>query len=284
VRGATRAALGRRRVALFCAIVAAASAPLWVLHRASGYGPYTALLMWCPALAGLATLRLTGGGRDALGWKRLAWRWGLAGWAVTALGLALAYASVAAMGFARFPDTDALARLAGRMGLSALVLPAALAAHAATTLTAGVVNAGGRALGEELGWRGVLAVEASAAFGFLPGSLLGGAVWAAWHLPLMVGRVPPAGLANFAMMVVGLGVAYGWVRLRSASVWPTTIMHATHNAFRSAFLAPLTVGLAGSGFWLDETGVALAALGVLMGAAAAVAWRLEARRARAGAA
>lgn len=74
----------------------------------------------------------------------------------------------------------------------------------------------------------------------------------------MVGRVPPSGLVNFVIMVIGLGVAYGWVRLKSGSVWPTTIMHATHNALRSGFLGPLTVGLAGSGSWLDETGAALA--------------------------
>lgn len=175
-RSSTRAAVARRRVAVFCTAVMMLSAPLWVLHRVSDYGPYTALLMWCPALAGAAALRLTGGSLDVQGPGGSAWRWGLAGWAVTAMGMVLAYASVAALGAASFPDTDAVARIAGRMALSSQALPIVLAVLAATTLTAGVVNAGGRALGEELGWRGVLAVEATAAFGFLPGSLLCGAV------------------------------------------------------------------------------------------------------------
>lgn len=267
----SRAALARWRIALFVLMVIAFSTPFWLLHRQSGHSAYIALLMWCPGLAGLLTLRITGGRAASLGWRGVRLRWVFAGCAATALGLFAAYAAVWAMGLASFPDPEAVRHVARTTGLTNLDLPALVLAQAGLSLTAGVINAGARALGEELGWRGFLVPETTAAMGFLPGALFGGVIWALWHFPLMVGRASGAGLVNFTLMVVGLGVAYAWVRERTDSVWIPTVMHATHNGFRSGFLNPLTLGFAGSGLWLDETGYTLAALGVLLGAAAAAA-------------
>ncbi len=71
---------------------------------------------------------------------------------------------------------------------------------------------------------------------------------------------------NFTCLVVGVGVACAWLRVRSGSVWPSTVWHGTHNAVRELFLTPLTVAAsAGSRTWLGETGYALAAMGVCVG-------------------
>jgi uncharacterized protein len=107
-----------------------------------------------------------------------------------------------------------------------------LFAHTGVSAIVGPINSCGRALGEELGWRGFLVPEACQAFGFLPGALIVGLIWALWHFPLLLGSVPLTGIVNFTVMVVGISVAFAWVRQKSHSVWPSTIMHGTHNAFR----------------------------------------------------
>lgn len=77
--------------------------------------------------------------------------------------------------------------------------------------------------------------------------LLSGLLHAIWHLPLMVLTpfIPVHG--NWLMMVpvflvtlTAAGVFYGYLRLRSKSVWPVTLAHGAINWFFPLFAA-LTV-------------------------------------------
>lgn len=62
----------------------------------------------------------------------------------------------------------------------------------------------------------------------------------------------------FAVMVVSLGFPLAWLRLRSGSVWPCALLHASHNLFIQAFLDRVTVDT-GITHWLTtEFGAALA--------------------------
>jgi hypothetical protein len=92
------------------------------------------------------------------------------------------------------------------------------------------------------------------------------------------GAPPLAGIVNFMILVVGISVGFAWVRMKSHSVWPSTLWHGTHNAFRDMFLNPLTVAASGSGLWLDETGYSLAAMGVCVGIFFAIIHFREMRR------
>jgi uncharacterized protein len=140
--------------------------------------------------------------------------------------------------------------------------------------TVGLMNGVGRALGEELGWRGLLVPEACSRFGFRSGALLTGIVWATWHFPLILGNTYTGTegghtsiitLINFMLLVIGISIPYAWFRQKSGSVWPSTVMHGTHNAIRD-FVASLTVGTgAGSAMWLGETGYGFAIMGACVG-------------------
>ena len=254
-----------KRIVIFVLLTAVFSTPFWWLHASTGYGAFIALLMWCPGLAGATTLLVTGGKLSELAWRGADLKWIVVGWLVPLACLSAAYAAVCFLGKATFPNAQFVARIGSAMGISGDSTLAILMSHAGVSAIVGPINSCGRALGEELGWRGFLVPAACQKFGFLPGALFVGVIWALWHFPLLLGSVTIVGIVNFTVMVMGISVAFAWIRQKSDSVWPSTIMHGTHNSFRDMFLNPLTVAASGSSVWLDETGYSLAAMGACMG-------------------
>jgi membrane protease YdiL (CAAX protease family) len=93
-------------------------------------------------------------------------------------------------------------------------------------------------LGEEVGWRGLLTPQLSRITSFAKTSLVTGLVWAVWHFPinglqLVYFRPGVPGwyaLLCFTITVVCLSFFFSWVRLRSASLWPAVVLHASCNA------------------------------------------------------
>ncbi|MEO8452029.1 MAG: CPBP family glutamic-type intramembrane protease, partial [Gemmatimonadota bacterium] len=74
----------------------------------------------------------------------------------------------------------------------------------------------------------------------------------------------------FTVMVVGLSFLLTWLRVRSGSVWPVALFHASHNLFIQGFLDRVTVDT-GSTKWLTtEFGAALA---ITVGLTAWLFWR-----------
>lgn len=97
------------------------------------------------------------------------------------------------------------------------------------------------ALGEELGWRGWLLPKLMP-LGTLPALLVSGVIWGLWHAPLILlgYNYPDApgwlGLSAMVAMCVLVGVVFGWLRLRSGSVWPAALAHAAFNGAGATFL------------------------------------------------
>lgn len=97
------------------------------------------------------------------------------------------------------------------------------------------------ALGEELGWRGWL-LPRLMPLGPVPAILISGVVWGLWHAPLiLLGYNYPGahgwlGLAAMVGTCVVFGAIFGWLRLRSDSVWPAALAHAAFNGAGGAYL------------------------------------------------
>lgn len=97
------------------------------------------------------------------------------------------------------------------------------------------------ALGEELGWRGWLLPKLMP-LGPVPAILISGVVWGAWHAPLILlgYNYPDApgwlGMTAMIVMCTLVGAVFGWLRLRSGSVWPAALAHAAFNGAAGTFL------------------------------------------------
>lgn len=91
------------------------------------------------------------------------------------------------------------------------------------------------ALGEELGWRGWLLPKLMP-LGPVPVILVSGVIWGLWHAPLVLlgynYPTAPGWLGVLAMigMCTVVGAVFGWLRLRSESVWPAAFAHGAFNA------------------------------------------------------
>jgi membrane protease YdiL (CAAX protease family) len=96
------------------------------------------------------------------------------------------------------------------------------------------------AFGEELGWRGYL-LPGLLPIGHRKALLLHGAIWGAWHWPLLF---PPLlrGEINTLQCILGmmamvpasavLGTIVGWLWLRFGSILLVTVWHFSYNFFR----------------------------------------------------
>ena len=91
------------------------------------------------------------------------------------------------------------------------------------------------ALAEEIGMRGYLQPHLMS-LGRRRALLVVGLVWATWHMPLiLLTPVFPVGnklisLPLFYGTIVAASFFYGYMRIYTGSVWPTSLAHAVHNA------------------------------------------------------
>jgi membrane protease YdiL (CAAX protease family) len=141
---------------------------------------------------------------------------------------------------------------------------------AAVTILAGLSFGGVLALGEELGWRGLLVPELFRYSGFGATAIISGIVWALYHYPAILGTeyhsAAPIGyaMAAFTVSVMGVSVIAGWLRLRSGSVWPAVLLHASHNTFVQSIFDPVTIDGRATPFLTTEFGAGLMAFYIVV--------------------
>jgi uncharacterized protein len=218
----------------------------------AGGGLYVGMLMWCPGVSALVTRLIYQRNVRGEGWAWAPSRYELTGYLLPIGYAACAYAAVWIFDFggvdlARF-KTNPLAFLT--LGL-ALNLAFALV--------------------EELGWRGFLVPKLAERLTFTRTAFVSGIIWATWHMPLIIfadynGGTPTLySIACFAVMVVGISFPFAWLRLRSGSVWPVAILHASHNLFIQGFFDRVTVDTGVTKYLLSEFGAVLALAAVITG-------------------
>jgi membrane protease YdiL (CAAX protease family) len=259
----------RKPVALYLILVVAFSAPFWTLILTAGSlelarGFVIHSLMWAPALAALTASWLLDRSLSRIGWHWGTGRYELAGYLIPIGYTALAYVplwigGLAPLSMATFAATSAKGLA---MTTGSPVFPTVI--QIVLTLGFGVVQSAASAAGEEIGWRGYLVPALMRRMGFNATVLVSGLIWAAWHMPVVLfadyNSAAPRGyaVACFTVMIVSSGAIAAWLRMRSASVWPAIVFHATHNAVVQWIFDPMTDSTGKAAWFAGEFGIALA--------------------------
>ena len=262
----------RKYVITFLAITFLASSVFWYLIlrgiRVQELGGlYIFGLMWCPGLAGIVTTLIYQRNLRGLGFGRSKPRYMLLlGYGLPLLYSSLVYGVVWLTGLGVF-SADGLAS------------SSPLGSVIAQLATLGVLMSLGSAMGEELGWRGLLAPQLARLTGsFTKTAFISGVIHAAWHLPLILFASYRSsaplwyGVLCFSIMAIGLNFLMVWLRLKSGSFWPAALLHASHNAFVQSIFDPLTEALPITPYITGEFGIGLA---LAVAGLAYVAWRLR---------
>lgn len=228
----------------------------------NGRGMYVLGLMWCPALAGMLTLRLNGRSISELGWKWGETKYQLRSWYIPLLYASIAYAIVWIFHLGAFGNPDYYDSLVKAMHLGgppwiSIVLGIVLIG------TYGLVRSVSSALGEEIGWRGFLVPELSKTTSFTVTSLISGIVWSLWHYPILIygdynaGTPTWYGLTCFTVMVISMSFVFAWMRLKSGSLWTGAILHGSHNLYIQGIFTPITRNTGKTAWFIDEFGCVL---------------------------
>lgn len=231
----------KNAIYLHLQLTLAFSSGVWTLiigsgHLDMGFGLVIPAIMWCPALAALVTCRLLG--REL---RSLDWHWPKTRYIATAYLVPLAYTSVAygavwALGLAGW-NSEFVSLVAEGLGLRGLPAWASFSLCIFFMATGGVIQNLSMTLGEEIGWRGLLVPELAKQMSFTEASLVSGFVWAVWHSPLLLFADYNAGtnrwyaLGCSTVTYVSLSFMLAWLRLKSDSLWPPALFHASHNLF-----------------------------------------------------
>jgi len=225
----------------------------------AGGGLYVPMLMWCPGISALLTRFFFQRNLRGEGWTWGKTRYALAGYALPIAYAACAYGAVWIFDF-------------GGVDLSRFHT------GAVRFLFVGLAMSLAFALGEELGWRGFLVPKLAERFSFTQTAVISGIIWSSWHVPLIIfadynGGTPTwYSIACFAVMVVGISFPMAWLRLRSGSVWPAALLHASHNLFIQGFFDRVTVDTGSTKYLLSEFGAVLALAAAITGV---IFWRLD---------
>jgi membrane protease YdiL (CAAX protease family) len=238
----------------------------------AGHGLYVLGLMWCPGVSALVTQLIYTKSVRGLGWgwgktKYQAWSY-----AIPFLYALATYLIVWATGLGGFYNEQFL----GKLPFGTKSPYATIAAYLLLVASIGMVQSCISALGEEIGWRGMLVPSLAKLTSFPKTALISGAIWSLWHYPILLfadyNNGTPAwfGLSCFTVMVIGISFVFAWMRLKSGSLWTGMLLHASHNAFIQGVFTPLTFDTGRTKYVIGEFGVALPVVSLFV---AYIFWR-----------
>lgn len=201
-----------------CWLVSSVVRPQWaafagVLFFAGNFGP---------SLAAIVVVRSVDGRNGLCSWLMdcLQWRVGWR-WLAIAFFLPLAVIALAAATHIALGGTISPSPAIGHVGLA--------------IVNFGLILLLGGPLGEEFGWRGYALPALQERYSWRVASLILGAVWSLWHLPLFfiadtVQSRNPVGL--FILSTIAMSILLAWLfNHTEGSVIPVLVLHTAVNAW-----------------------------------------------------
>jgi membrane protease YdiL (CAAX protease family) len=251
----------RARIASYLVLTFALSTYFYVRIAADGrMRPATVLgLMWCPGAAALIIRLVTQRNVRGEGWRLPAARWLLRAYVIPIL------ASLVVYGFAWLSGVGSLDVTALRLGTSARAATISPGVSFIVLATVGFLQASFMfALGEEIGWSGFLIPELAKTASFAKTVAITGAAWGVYHYPVILfadyHSAAPRwfGLITFTGGLFASAALSTWLRLRSGSLWPSVVLHGSHNLFVQTVFDKVTIDGPWTPYLTTEFGVGLA--------------------------
>ncbi|HEX6302582.1 MAG TPA: type II CAAX endopeptidase family protein [Anaerolineales bacterium] len=240
-------------------------------------GIFVLTVMWSPGLAAILTQLIATRSLRGMGWRFGSARWLGIAYILPILYALPVYAFAWLTGLGTFPDPVRIAKLAEEYSTSNL--SSILTIYVLTSLTVGMAENLISALGEEIGWRGLFVPELSKVTSFTKTALISGIVWVAWHMPgIFLADLNDSGIPNlyaaamYALMLIGISFPFAWLTLKSGSLWPAALLHASHNLFVQWIFNRLTADTSITPYITGEFGVGLALTSMVLGY---IFWRMQ---------
>ncbi len=218
-------------------------------------------LMCCPGVSGITTYLIYEKGLSGIGWRLGRVKW-----------LGLAYLLPIVYGTGAY----GVVWLSGLAGINP-----DYRFNPFNLIVIGTLYNVAFASGEEIGWRGFLVPQLYKVTNFTATCLITGIIWSVWHFPLIIYGVYLAKMAMapqlllFLLGVTAVTFIISWLRLKSGSVWPAILFHASHNLYIQWLFDPLTTETSSlSKYVVGESGIPLTIVFVVL---AVVFWRLRKR-------
>lgn len=233
----------RRALRLFFIITILVSIVWETAYIVNPQSIFILLLMWTPGTAGIIASKIYYKGENALGIRFCKLRYILVGILIPVLYLTVSY--MGAWGILK-DSTVGVDTLAIYLGYTSMNENGPVSLYIAIVILVGLLSSCLSAMGEELGWRGFLYPVMERVMGRKKALLLGGLIWAVWHMPLMVAGLYQAdtqlvyGLLTFAIEIVLMSIIMSWLRIKTNSVLPALLIHASHNLFDQMVFQPLS--------------------------------------------
>ena len=230
-------------------------------HNNLNINPFLAkfYLMWCPGLSGIITSLIYEKNLTSLGLKLNKLRWLGIGYSLPIFYASFAYAIIWLLGFGRI-NPGYQFNTVRLIGLGTLFNIAF-------------------ASGEEIGWRGFLVPQLYKLTSFTKTCLITGLIWSAWHFPLIISGIYLASMPTapqlllLVITVTAMTFPISWLRLKSKSVWPAILLHASHNLYIQRLFDPLTAKTGPlSKYMIGESGIIMA---VVLISLAIISWSLR---------
>lgn len=241
----------KKAVAIFLIITFVLSSICYYIRIKGGNAAagMTSILMWCPAIAAFIVHRIFYYKEKVLGWNRCNVQYILIGIFVPIIYLGVSYGTY---------------WIANRSSFTGEIYTKSIG-----YLLLLVLSSLFTATGEEIGWRGFLLPKLANMWNVKIAILISGLIWAVWHFPLMITSLYQSGpsigyqLPMFTIEIIAITTIMACLRLKSKSVWPTIILHASHNFFDQIIYGPLTSANK-QAYFVGETGFLTAAMMIVI--------------------
>ena len=221
------------------------------------------LIMLAPGLGAVVATAMTDRNWKAFGWK-FSLKYVSLAWLLPILYAGLAYACIWILGIGDVPNPLFLERARLTMGIDSDSAPVIITLAFLYISLFMLIPSAVFALGEELGWRGLLFPELNKSFSFLKAASISGLIWGVWHLPGILfdgygeGSTPFAfRFSMFLLLILFTGITMAWLWFKSGSIWAVAVFHASHNVVIQMFFDRITLDKEYTEYFKGEFGLAL---------------------------